>query len=306
MRLIQSRVEYNRASHEYWLDGKKLQGITGMIKNQLFPHEYDNVSEEVLKRAAERGSAIHDEIEFADKFGDFDSTHTEVAEYVRLRNELNLVHEDSEYIVSDYEHFASPIDKVYRVSENEFILADIKTTSKYNSEYVRWQLSIYASFFEMNNPECKVVGLYGIWLPKGTYGKPKFQKEERIDNSIVQDLLRCEIEGKQFVNPFAITEEKSGVPQRFIDMTNFIVETARLKKFYADQEKQLIAEVNEAMVESNVYGWKTDKFNFVRKHDSQRSTFDLEAFKKDYPDLPYGNYMKVTEVKGSVSLKIYE
>ena len=64
--LVKSSVVFNEENHTYMLGEKQLQGITGMISRQLFPDKYKDVPDFVLKRAAEKGSLIHAQCQFAD------------------------------------------------------------------------------------------------------------------------------------------------------------------------------------------------------------------------------------------------
>ena len=47
-------VEFDELAHTYTLDGKQLSGITGIIKDYLFPDMYKGVHERTLEAAAER------------------------------------------------------------------------------------------------------------------------------------------------------------------------------------------------------------------------------------------------------------
>ena len=57
--LVKSAVVFNEENHTYLLGDKLLQGITGMISRQLFPNKYKDIPEFILKRAAEKGSFMH-------------------------------------------------------------------------------------------------------------------------------------------------------------------------------------------------------------------------------------------------------
>ena len=73
----------------------------------------------------------------------------------------------SEYLISDNAHYASMIDKVYRVNDNTFDRCDIKTYGAMTVEKfekAEWQLSIYAYLFELQNPKAKVRNLFIIHL----------------------------------------------------------------------------------------------------------------------------------------------
>lgn len=150
-KLKKSDVVFYPATHTYITPaGRMLDGITGMLSRQLFPGKYDGIDEETMRNAAERGSFIHSVCELVDSLG-VEHESPEAIGYKELKETYALKHEESEYLVSDNEHFASCIDKVYRDGESTFTLADIKTTYKLDKEYVRWQLSVYAYLFERQN-----------------------------------------------------------------------------------------------------------------------------------------------------------
>ena len=41
--LKESGVLFNEEEHSYWLGGRELSGITGMLQRQLFPTEFDGI-----------------------------------------------------------------------------------------------------------------------------------------------------------------------------------------------------------------------------------------------------------------------
>ena len=166
MILKYSRVDYDPVSHTYTLDGKQLSGITGVIKDKLFPSYYKDVPEDVLNKAAERGHRIHTAIELFDTCDIPTEDCDELKGYIEEIFSHDFIgrHMASEYVVSDNEQYASAIDKVYADGMGGVILADIKTTYKLDTDYVSWQLSVYAYFFSMLNPGIPVSGAYAIWL----------------------------------------------------------------------------------------------------------------------------------------------
>lgn len=299
MELIKSQVIFNQEAHTYTLNGVQLQGITRMIERQLFPKKYENVPQFILDRAAERGSFVHEVCELVDDLG-VSHASPEAKNYQKLKEENNLVYEVSEYLVSDNEHFASCIDKVYRESEIEFSLGDIKTTYKLDNEYVRWQLSIYAYLFELQNPWAKVKRIFAIWL-RGEIAE--LVEEERIPSDIIVNLLSAEISGLQFVNPYALPISDNTLPVEYQRMEHSIIEINEQEKYWKEQKKQLMDGVMKEMVKSGVYSWKGNNISFTRKKDSIRKTFDKEAFERDYPGV-YDKYLIDTPVSGSITLKV--
>lgn len=296
MKLIKSQVIFNPDEHTYMLGGKELSGITSVISRQLFPNKYRDVSEDVLKKAAERGTMIHSICELVDDMG-ISHDSDEAQGYKELKDDWGLRYECSEYLVSDDEHYASCIDKVYRENETDFTLGDIKTTYVLNKESVRWQLSIYAYLFELQNPGCKAVRLIGIWLRGKNH---EIVEVERIPSEVVVNLLKCDSEGRQFVNPYSISPIT--LPDEYRKMERTIQEIVSQAKYWSDKKKEIADAVMMSMVETGEYSWKGDIISFTRKKDTIRKDFDKKAFEKDYPDL-YNKYLKEIPVVGSVTLK---
>ena len=127
--LKDSDVLFNKERHEYWRGDKQLSGITGMLQRQLFPDEFDNVPEGMLQEAARYGTEVHESIELFDSSWINDGTK-DVSDYIELCQENNLVHERSEYTVTDGENWESNIDKVYRSSDDTFSLGTSRLTEQ--------------------------------------------------------------------------------------------------------------------------------------------------------------------------------
>ena len=207
--LNDSGVLFNSEEHTYLLGDKYLSGITPVIERQLYPNTYDGIPEAVIKRAADYGSAVHEELDRFDTLWE-NSGSQEVADYIQLCAENGLTHEASEYTVTDGENYASNIDKVFRVSDNEFDLADVKTYSTLDSERfdkARWQLSLYGMMFESLNPKAKVRNLYIIHLRNKNSRICQLIPVSRIPADICAELLSADLNGEQFVNPYVIPDE---------------------------------------------------------------------------------------------------
>ena len=71
MILKDSGIYFDPVAHKYWLNGRELQGVTSTLVARAFPHTYDHVDEETLRKAAERGTAIHHAIELYETEGEY-------------------------------------------------------------------------------------------------------------------------------------------------------------------------------------------------------------------------------------------
>lgn len=299
MKLIKSNVVFDQENHTYTLDGVRLSGITSMLESQLFPHKLDGIPQSVLDKAAERGTFIHECCEMADSLGVVPDCE-EARNYIELVMSNSLMHEDSEYLVSDNRYYASSIDKVFRENDNTFHLADIKTTYRLDKEYVRWQLSIYAYLFETQNPGAKVGRLYAIWL---RCDKAELVEVERIDAETIMELLASGVSGKQFDSPIKPAAKENNIPDKYKELELSIIEIDQQCKYWTDKRRELTDGVLKEMVKADVCKWQGESISFTRKKGSVRKDFDKKAFEADHPDL-YKKYLKETKVAESITLKV--
>lgn len=299
MELSKSNIVFDQQAHTYTTpDGRRLQGITGMLERQLFPKKYEGVPEHVMETARQRGSFVHEVCELVDTLG-IAHESPEANAYRFLKDTYSLHHEASEYLVSDNERFASCVDKVYRDGEDSFALADIKTTYKLDKEYVRWQLSVYAYLFELQNPGAAVSRLMAIWL-RGE--QAELTEVERIPSDIIIALLEAEAEGRKFVNPLAVPSSDISLPDKYRQMEQSIIEIDRQARYWAEQKKTLMDGIMREMVLAGAYQWEGDSIRLTRKKDGIRKSFDQNRLKEDHPDI-YSAYLTETPVAGSVTLK---
>ena len=290
-KLVKSGVVFDSEHHIYTLNGKQLSGITSLLDRQLFKDKYSGIPEDILRKAAERGTYIHQCCELVDE--GFPCDTQEATNYKSLKEKYGLVVEESEYLVSDNDNYASCIDKVYRVSDDTFSLGDIKTTYKLNKEYVQWQLSIYAYLFELQNPSAKVSSIFAIWLRGETN---QIVELERVPNEKVRDLLEADARGLQY-------EQHETMPILFNEIEGLIIDIESQLKALTEQKKALTDGAMKAMVQAGLYSWKGDKVSITRKTATTRKSFDKEKFEKDYPNV-YDNYIKETPVSESLLIKI--
>lgn len=295
--LVDSGVIFEPKEHTYWLNGKQLQGITGVLGRRVFPDMYKGVSKEVMTRAATYGSMVHAACEDFDRVGEFTrcdempELFDDLMAYVTLKQNHFLTHEASEYLVTDGEYFASAIDKVYIGKDGTYDLADIKTTSTLHKDYVSWQLSIYAYLFELQNPGKYVGKLYAIHIKNGN---AKLVEVEKKPYHLVQELLKAEIEGEEVADCNQFPSEA---------LEKMIYRTVHLAKHYADEVEKLKAELMERMASDGASRWESERVQVIRKGESVSKRFDSKRFEMEHEDL-YSQYVKETKSKASITIKL--
>ena len=326
--LVKSKVVFENEGHRYYLDGKRLSGITTMIKQMVFPDMYRGVSASTLKNAAARGTAIHEEVEML--VNGFPMAEENTSDEVRAlkewtaKNSVEFI--SSEYIVDlypkpfqwdeedeethqkfQYAGYASAID----IIDSNGYLYDIKTTAKYEREYVSWQLSVYAYLFERQNPKLKVRGLRCVWLRDG---KCIVYEVERKPDTLVFDLLCSYADGLPWSNPLEsvdaniedlIVKENSKDLARLADLEEAIIGYKNKAKAYEDEYEKLKAGLLDIMLENNRTTIHTDRLVLTAKAATTRTSIDSVALKKDMPSV-YSKYVKQSPVKASLTIKVKE
>lgn len=297
IQLQDSGVSFDAEAHRYFLNGNELSGITGILHKHIFPDQYKDIPQFVLDRAAERGTMVHESIELLDAGFEPAESTPEIENYKRIKAENGLSTVANEYLVTDKEHFASGIDLVLSDKEDNIILADIKTTSVLNKEYVAWQLSIYAYLFELQNPDLKVSKLYALWL-RGD--KSEFAEVERIDTATIKDLLRCEVEGRQFANPLAKTDVQVPAEIKNAEMAVYTLVT-QIKEL-TEKKKQLSDGLLKLMQDNDVKSFKGEHITLSRKAASTREDIDKKKLKEEYPEV-YAACVKTTNISESLQIR---
>jgi len=305
--LKQCSVVFNEENHTYYLPEKDkyLSGITGMLERQLFPETYAGIPEAILEQAALYGKSVHASIEDFDMNWENDGTQ-EVADYISLCTEHSLVHEESEYLITDGENYSAMIDKVYRVDETTFDIGDLKTYGVMTAdklEKAKWQLSIYAYLFELQNKKAKVRNLFILHIRNKQKKDGSFDNisnyipVQRIPSEIVKDLLDTDLRGEKFQNPYAIPSD--------IALQESLIRTLIQAKNDAETKLNSIkARILSMMEAQDIKTWATETMKITRKLPTTRSSFSLADFKEANPTINVEPFMKTSTVAGSLQISI--
>lgn len=138
-------LEYIDETHTYIYDGVILPSITQMLKFK-FGNKYNSVDEKVLKRAAEKGTAVHQAIEDYEKRNIDDKACVELRNYKFLKKQFDFKCLDNEVpIVLFYKDKPIAAGRVDLIIEDKgkVGIADIKRTSVFDKEYVAYQTNLY-------------------------------------------------------------------------------------------------------------------------------------------------------------------
>lgn len=293
--LKQCHVVFREEDHTYWNGDVQLQGITGMIRRQLFPDKYKGVSDEVLQKRADFGHDFHKDMELYINTGI--EPDTEMFKVFK-ENYSNINFIASEYLVSDEMKFASSIDAI----DEKGILYDFKTSTKKDVEYWRWQLGVYGFLFWIQN-RFTPNGYKVLWINKEM--KHELVDITPYDREHVKALLLAEAEGKQYVmeqdDSLVAADKLSALEMMETEIVNVETRLKSMKEGYDKLKKDILAK----FIEKGVKSWETDRLKFTVKDAYKRSTVDSKALKENYPEI-YNEVLKESTVSASLTIKVKE
>lgn len=297
--LAEPKVTFIEESHQYFLGKKELKGVTGTLIKKAFPDTYKNIPESVLMKAAERGGLMHNTFEtfcsiFDADINKYPNPTEELQAFHSMLVAYDLHYVASEYLVTDGENFASAIDGVFANNEENIYLVDYKRTNTLHYDNVSLQLSIYAKWFEEQNPGLKVKEIVCMWFNKG---HSKFQPLPRVSDEQIDELINA------YLTDDADYQYKVEVPEQFSALEQeYRLITARIDamKIVQDDLKEKIMKMMEANKQKSI---KTNIGTYSYVAATTKKTFDTKLFKDTEPE-HYEFYLKDTTTKPSIRIKL--
>lgn len=281
--LIKSPIIFDEAAHRYFLIGDdftsvQYAGVTSVLSKVLFPSKYKDVDEEVLQRAARRGTRVHELCQATDTIptdaqeGD-EAYAQEVENYKALKAEHGITMIANEYLISnEIWRVASQIDCV----DSDGNLYDIKTTYTLDKEYVSWQLSFYATLFELQNPGLFVGKLYAIWL--------RGEKCELVEVERKTLKQLCHVIEAWRNNETLTTADDEEI-ESLVTIEEQIAETREQLKALEDKRAKALEPIQVKMTTNGIKTLDGDRIKITIVPDSTTIKFDSKRFKNDYSDL---------------------
>lgn len=297
--LAEPKVTFIEESHQYFLGKKELKGVTGTLIKKAFPDTYKNIPDYVLMKAAERGGLMHNTFEtfcsiFDADINKYPNPTEELQAFHAMLVSFGLHYVASEYLVTDGENFASAIDGIFADDEGNIYLVDYKTTATLHYDNVSLQLSIYAKWFEEQNPDLKVKEIVCMWFKNG---QSKFQPLPRVADEQIDELINA------YLANDADYQYKVEVPEQFSALEQeYRLITARIDamKIVHDGLKEKIMKMMEANKQKSI---KTNIGSYSYVAATTKKVFDTKLFKDTEPD-HYEYYLKETATKPSLRIKL--
>lgn len=300
-------VKFDATTHTYTTeDGRILTSVTQLLRKHGITPDFSKVPKEILEAKAERGTMIHKEIE--DWINKKEAGFTEEFFYF-LQNifPMFLVIKAETLVYTD--QYAGTADIIGVDHNQELWIIDTKT-GQVHKEAVRWQDSLYKkALLEMISK-----GLFAIEYDSS---KPvhiavfdakeegsKLEELDEIPAEEVEKLLKCESEDTPYsANALVAIDQHLIEEARELEAAITALETH--KKSLDEQYKVIKQQLQEAMHNSGVKNFTTDKISITLKDSYSRESVDSKRLKEKFPEV-YEACCKKSTVAESILIKLKE
>ena len=292
-----SKIKFDASTHTYTLGGKELISVTTLLKKHGLVADVSHIDEGVLRRAGERGTAIHAELENFVKTGDMGFTQ-EVEWFKEWVDENRANQMQAEQIVHN-DLVAGTVDLTGILAEDTFFIADFKTASKLDKQGVRWQLSLYAYLLNVPQELCSnLIALH--FTPDG-------MKEIYLDPipaEEIEKLLDAERNFQLYQQQLITLDELELEEVKEFERQYLILDSLEAQiKAHKDYVHKMFLAKFEQYKDHGLDAFETEhvRFKYVAEHD--KAHFDKTALKKKYPQI-YAEFDGKTKVKPSLRITL--
>lgn len=295
--LTRTNIVFNELEHTYKAGNVEYKGITSTLIPFAYPDTYckpTDISEEqwaqILKRAAAKGTAVHESIQNYCAYGGFPTT-PEAQSWMKAEEEYDIAWIENEYLVTSGE-FASKID-ILAFVKGELSIIDIKRTSQIHYDTTALQTSLYKMWFEKMNNGLQVKHLYIFWCRDEEWKLVELPPVAQRDmNRLIRAYRRND---KTFVFRPQLTWLSRVSDKRLAHLL-------KMKKKIDDEVATLQKEIEENMSRYEVPTVDTPYgLHITYVQPSSTKTFDKARFEQDNPGV-LECYMKENKRKGFIKI----
>jgi hypothetical protein len=288
-------MNFDPSTHVY-SEGTKIFPSVHDILGFLFPDDYSNIPQAILKKAAEFGKKIHEDISLFEKngvviapesFGGKEEAFFE--QYLKIKAEMGFEILDSEKMVWT-EDYAGTLDLIVKYKGKK-VLVDIKTVYKIHENPLIWQLSLYQNALK---EKCDSAACLWIREDSAKWIDMPLKNEVECAALIKSYLSKDETMALILAKPTAATafEEKA------LELLDEFVEEKRALLKIEEKVKEEETELKNAFLESGLEMWKNDDITISK-------VIRASSVKKEIPEDILKQYTqeKSIQVLDEVSLK---
>lgn len=305
------KIEFDKKPHTYYVDGE-IAGVsvTKLLSNQNIAPSYKGVKSEVMKRKAEFGTTIHEEIEKCVKNPKY------VPETKSAQNFLTYAKHNYSGAVAEQVLainwkgliIAGTADIMAFRKDGKLEIADHKTTT-FHRNYVTWQVNIL-DYMARHIKDGEINGIKFNWKGADVFKCFLYDKEtgnmteqilEKIPDEEIEALFDCESKGEFYVPKELIIKENTML--RFKEIETALKQLDDNKKSLQETEALLRKEIMDAMEEQGIKSYKDDFISITYVAEHTDKVIDTDALKSKYPNI-YASNLKDKHVSKCLKIKI--
>ena len=321
----QLEITFLPEPHEYFVNGKKAKlSVTNLIEKQISHNEYFSVDPGILKRAADRGTDVHADLEYIVGKGTEPRT-LEGKNFVRYIKEHNWTIENArtEYKLA-IEHATTKSDgslaafilcgtaDLICTLNGKPVVVDHKTTSVIHTEDVRWQMSLL-DYMARKLSGYRINGEYFEYHPAEEMYVFHFDKQgnftpvqvDPIPDVEIERLLDAEAKDEEYhATPVDILTPKQEA--ELLDIEKQITSLKAAQKVLEAKEKELKRLMIEAFeAHPGTTSVQLPSFTVSYIPPTTRTSPNFEIIAKDFPQVSTDpKYQQVSNVSGSIRITL--
>lgn len=270
-------IEFNEELHRYTENGVVLPSVSQVLR-AVFGNKYDCVNQDILEKAQNKGNAVHTEIQNYESNGELGFSK-ELEAYIRERSQ-DLEYINHEQIIGGSEF---KVCGKYDLLFNG-ILADIKTNSKFDKDYVQKQLSLYKYIGKFKED------LMAIWLKDNVC---KFYEIDYLGDEWCQDVINKYYAGETYESQ----EIEIYTDALALECANVFEQIEALE----NRAKQIKDELKSIMEKKGIQRAWFANYNVSYVSQTKRESLDTKKLALEMPEV-YNQYLKTSNIASSIRI----
>lgn len=306
------KIELDEQTHTYLVDGDfATMSVTEMLQSCGISPDYSSVNKEVLNKSAERGVAIHKDLENVlnaeqpyEPKTDYGKQYKEwiYEKAICATAEQPIAYVDGAFVL------AGTVDVFGYLDHETPFIADHKTTETLHKESVQAQLSVY-NYIAKAMGKCIVNGRVFNWVGAKKFLCFHYKKDgtmevveiEPLSDEAVVDILKTTQKGEKYIGKQLLVEEELKLAVEKAEQSLAEIDNAR--KVAVERCELFRKQLTEKMREQGIKSWETDKVKVTLVGASVRTRVDEKKLKQQYPEV-YKDCQKQHKTKESVRVTI--
>ena len=310
------KITFDSKKHIYRVNEEIAHiSITQLLRKHNLAPDFKGVKADVLDNAAKRGTLIHKDLEniINDKktLNEYEPFTEEGRNFAKYYDSF-IDHANAEQMLAhNYKGMwlcgTADVIGWYKDPSKGCFIADHKTTSAINREYVSWQVSIIDYILRhqsepFNNDVYNWKGADDLMCYHyAKDGDLTVIKLNKVSDEEIERLFEAEYNGELYQRvELALDDEITGNLNNVLVAIDTMEDRLKKLKAQADKYKDLI---KEKMEETGVKSFECDKFKITYIYPQDKMVVDSAKLKKDYPQV-FEQCQKVSKVKAQLKITI--